>query len=165
MGSHDSREEYNSYMRDYMRKRIAYRKAAAIEILGGKCASCGTQYNLGIKCVKADATVRTAGQLGGLSERRFIKELSNWSVLCQPCAKPAKNRTNSSAIYMGHANAFSVLHYIKGEGTKALCGANIAHILCNDQDVPIVYADHWGGRYSNCMNCERLLKRSKLATF
>jgi 5-methylcytosine-specific restriction endonuclease McrA len=84
-----TREEYNAYMREYMRKRIADRRARAIIQLGGKCVRCGSTENLEFDHIIAgsyDPKSRSGkGTMWTFSEKRFQAELKKCQLLCKDC--------------------------------------------------------------------------------
>lgn len=80
------REEYNKYMREYMKKRYYKRKKEAFEYLGGKCAACGATSNLQIDHVDPESKSFTVTScLGSLPKEKLWKELEKCQLLCRRC--------------------------------------------------------------------------------
>lgn len=89
------RENYNEYMRNYMKDRYHRLRAKAIEILGGKCAVCGSTENLEIDHVnRADKTI-DLGKLTSVSLERFSNELKVCQLLCEEHHKQKTSRESS----------------------------------------------------------------------
>jgi 5-methylcytosine-specific restriction endonuclease McrA len=82
-----SREEYNEYMRQYMKNWYDRRHAQAIEQLGGKCARCGTTENLQFDHVDPATKTMDIAKMWTASEERFQKELAKCQLLCEECHK------------------------------------------------------------------------------
>lgn len=85
-----TREEYNEYMREYMKARIAKRRAEAVKQLGGKCVKCGSSENLEFDHIDRDSKDPRAGGHGKgsmwtFSEKRFQAELVKCQLLCHDC--------------------------------------------------------------------------------
>jgi len=83
-----TREEYNEYMREYMKARYYRRRAAAIEQLGGKCVDCGSTKQLEIDhAIAADKSFDIGKAFAGWSEVRLQAELGKCVIRCNPCHK------------------------------------------------------------------------------
>lgn len=84
-----TRDEYNAYMREYMRNWQHRRRAQALELLGGKCVRCGAVDSLEIDHVvpgSADPRTRAGrGNMWTFSEKRFLAELAKCQLLCSGC--------------------------------------------------------------------------------
>ena len=81
-----TREQYNAYMAEYMRRRIAERRGKAIVQLGGKCAICGSTEELEFDHVNRDPDPRSRkghGTMWTFSEARLQKELEKCQLLCK----------------------------------------------------------------------------------
>lgn len=77
-----NKEEYNEYMRDYMKRRYYKIRAEAYNLLGGKCVECGTSENLEIDHI--DRTTKTVdiSKFCSMSRVRFLEELKLCQLLC-----------------------------------------------------------------------------------
>lgn len=83
-----TREQYNAYMAQYMKKRMADRRAKAIIQLGGKCVQCGSTENLEFDHVNRDPDPRSRrgrGTMWTFSEKRLQAELEKCQLLCHDC--------------------------------------------------------------------------------
>jgi len=84
------REAYNSYMRDYMKRRYHRRRKEALAQLGGRCALCGEDEGNQLRFDHVDAKTKTydlARRFAGLSEEKLQDELRLCQVLCESCHK------------------------------------------------------------------------------
>lgn len=78
------REEYNAYMRKYLRERHVRRRAAAVEQLGGKCVDCGNDELLEFDHVDP-ATKEYNFTFATLSETKLQAELVKCVLRCRGC--------------------------------------------------------------------------------
>jgi len=94
------RENYNKYMRDYMKERYHRLRAEAVRILGEKCAVCGSTENLEIDHInRADKKI-DLGKLTSVSRERFLNELQVCQLLCE-AHHLEKTRRESSVEHGG----------------------------------------------------------------
>ena len=81
-----TREEKNAYMAAYMLKRYHRRRAAAIELLGGKCVRCGTTGNLELDHIdRSQKAFTTGAAFATWSEERVQAEVAKCQLLCKDC--------------------------------------------------------------------------------
>jgi 5-methylcytosine-specific restriction endonuclease McrA len=80
-----TREEYNAYMAKYMKRRIAERRARAVEQLGGKCILCGSTENLEFDHIDRRTKACSIGKLWTYSEEKLQAELRKCQILCREC--------------------------------------------------------------------------------
>ena len=82
------RVEYNAYMAEYMKKRIARRRAEAVKQFGGKCVKCGSTEDLEFDHLNHDPDPRGRrgrGTMWTFSEKRLQAELEKCQLLCHDC--------------------------------------------------------------------------------
>lgn len=79
------RDDYNGYMREYMMKRYYEKRVEALNILGGNCAECGSDKGLQIDHVDRSKKTIPADRIPFVSKSRFLAELKQCQLLCQPC--------------------------------------------------------------------------------
>ena len=85
MAKHNSREEYNAYMRVYMLRKYHARRAEAISYLGGQCDDCGTIDELEIDHISWREKSIPLNKLWSVSKKRFWSELDKCHLLCKRC--------------------------------------------------------------------------------
>jgi 5-methylcytosine-specific restriction endonuclease McrA len=92
-----TREEYNEYMRQYMKGWYDRRRAQAIVYLGGKCVRCGSAENLQFDHIDPSTKVAALSSLWTASEERFQAELKKCQLLCENChlAKTVEEKLKS----------------------------------------------------------------------
>lgn len=79
------RQCYNAYMAAYHLKRYYERRAKALVLLGGHCASCSTTEGLEIDHIDRTTKRYDVGQ-AGLAEQKFWDEvLTKCHLLCRQC--------------------------------------------------------------------------------
>jgi 5-methylcytosine-specific restriction endonuclease McrA len=71
-----------SYMRNYMKERYHRRRKQAIELLGGKCAHCGTSEALEVDHIDPALKTMTVTRMYSMSEPKFLAELAKCQLLC-----------------------------------------------------------------------------------
>lgn len=81
----ESRDAYNVYMRDYMRRRYVARKEAAITQLGGKCVACGTVSSLEFDHIDPDAKNGAITTMLNGNGAKLAAELCKCQLLCVDC--------------------------------------------------------------------------------
>jgi 5-methylcytosine-specific restriction endonuclease McrA len=81
-----SKDDYNEYMREYMKQRYSLRRQAAIEKLGGVCVVCGSDHDLEIDHRdRKKKSFDLAKALAGWSQKRVDAELKKCQLLCKTC--------------------------------------------------------------------------------
>ena len=80
-----TREEYNAFMKEYMKARYQRRKLAALEKLGSKCAVCGSRDRLEFDHLDRSTKYRTIAKMWSYSETKFWAEIEKCQLLCQKC--------------------------------------------------------------------------------
>jgi 5-methylcytosine-specific restriction endonuclease McrA len=103
-----SREEYNAYMAEYMKKRCAERRAKAVQQLGGKCVRCGSTENLEFDHIVAGSyEQRSNGRhamMWTFSEKRLQEELKKCQLLCHDCHLAKTKENNEYAVPWNQVN-------------------------------------------------------------
>lgn len=74
---------YNESMNAYMKRRWAKRKAAAVALLGGKCARCESTENLEFDHIDPNTKIMTVARTSSRSEEFFWTEVKKCQLLCQ----------------------------------------------------------------------------------
>ena len=77
--------KYNEYMREYMLRRYHKRRDQAFNLLGRRCAICGSTENLEIDHIEWQQKELQLNKMWSYKEARFLKELEKCQVLCQEC--------------------------------------------------------------------------------
>lgn len=77
---------YNEYMKDYMAERYRKRRAHYLEVLGGKCAICGSDHGLEIDHkIAADKSFDVGKALASMATAKLEAELTKCQLLCYDC--------------------------------------------------------------------------------
>jgi len=114
-GMNKSREDYNTYMREYMRQRYERRRSESIRLLGGRCAKCGASEHLNFDHVDAPTkSFDIARRLAGVSEAKLQRELQKCQLLCATCHQVKTTEVGE------HQNAGSNNHAAKLTEAKVL---------------------------------------------
>lgn len=87
----------SEYMRDYMKARRKARRAKFIELLGGKCQSCGSTDDLQFDHAKAKSKEFDLNSIKDGNEGLILKELKKCVLLCPTCHL-AKTKNNKEHI-------------------------------------------------------------------
>jgi len=82
-----SKEQYNSYMNEYMKSRWARRRLEAINYLGGACVQCGNSTNLEFDHVDPTTKTYTVASASSRGDEVFWKEVDKCQLLCYACHK------------------------------------------------------------------------------
>lgn len=81
-----TREEYNAYMKVYMRERYARRRAEAIQKAGGVCVDCGSTETLEFDhTARATKSFTIAKRHAGVAEETLQEELEKCVLRCKDC--------------------------------------------------------------------------------
>ena len=114
-----SREEYNTYMREYMLRRYHERRRRAVEHLGGACRVCQSVEDLEIDHInKADKTI-PLNKLWSIAEDRFWKEIEKCQILCKPCHEEKSIKDMGRKRAKGKHGTVSSYRYCKCKECKA----------------------------------------------
>lgn len=89
------RDCYNDYMRDYMQRRYALRRAEAVKYLGSKCVDCGTKSELEFDHDDRGLKDGEIGQLMTYSIARFRLEIEKCVLRCRKCHQAKTSREQS----------------------------------------------------------------------
>lgn len=95
-------KDYNNKMNEYMQKRYHERRASGIEVLGGKCSSCGTEENLNFDHIDRMTKSFPISKLWSVSWKRYKAELEKCQLLCEPCHK---EKTRANRDWLGKRSA------------------------------------------------------------
>lgn len=87
----------SDYMRDYMKSRRKARRAKFIDLLGGKCVSCGATENLQFDHSDAKKKEFDLNAIKDSNEGTILKELKKCVLLCGDCHLD-KTKTNKEHI-------------------------------------------------------------------
>lgn len=103
----------NEHMRLYMKERYDERKKIAFDLLGGRCANCGSTENLDIDHVDRKKKTMATTRMTMVRMVKFIKELSLCQLLCKSChiRKTIEERGNKVAV--GTHGTLSALRWCK----------------------------------------------------
>lgn len=77
------RDDYNAYMRGYLQKRYADRRAAAVADLGGSCVVCGSVEDLEFDHIDRRAKSANIAKLILGKPERLYWELAKCQLLCK----------------------------------------------------------------------------------
>tara|TARA_R100000656_G_scaffold104176_1_gene76216 strand:+ start:254217 stop:254921 length:705 start_codon:yes stop_codon:yes gene_type:complete len=77
----------NSYQKDYQKKRYHSRRQEAIDILGGKCSSCGSTKKLEFDHKDPKKKNFAVTKLWSTPEKEFKGEVKKCRLLCNSCHK------------------------------------------------------------------------------
>jgi hypothetical protein len=80
-----NKEQYNTYMAEYMLKKYHRRRIEAIKQLGGKCVKCGTTNNLQLDHINPATKSFSISRMWSINEEKFLEELDKCQLLCQKC--------------------------------------------------------------------------------
>jgi DNA-directed RNA polymerase subunit M/transcription elongation factor TFIIS len=80
-----TKEEYNAYYREYMRRRYHEKRKEMITHLGGKCARCGSEKDLQIDHIDRAKKTMKVPRMAYVNNARRMEELKNCQLLCGPC--------------------------------------------------------------------------------
>ncbi|CAM6031392.1 unnamed protein product [Sphagnum compactum] len=80
-----TKEEYNAYMREYLVKRYAKKKAEWIAMLGGQCVVCGSKENLEFDHIDPATKSFTITTMYGAAKEKMMSELAKCQLLCRSC--------------------------------------------------------------------------------
>ena len=87
----------NEYMRKYNRNKYRKRRAEVVEILGGKCESCGTTENLEVDHIDPnEKTLNIAKVLHGTKWELIKEELTKCQLLCNTCHRKKSKKDGST---------------------------------------------------------------------
>ncbi len=75
----------SAYMKAYMKRRYAERRAEALERLGGACAHCGSVDDLQIDHVDRFEKTMKFERMTMVGRERWDAELAKCQLLCFPC--------------------------------------------------------------------------------
>ena len=83
--AHKRREMNKIEFSEYMRRRYADRRVAAIELLGGKCSKCGSSKKLQFDHIDRKSKAVNIADLWRHSWKRILIELEKCQLLCECC--------------------------------------------------------------------------------
>lgn len=83
---HAARENYNQYIRNYLKRRYDRRHPIAIKLLGGKCVVCNSTERLQFDHIDHSKKVfDIADRLAQYTWKRILPELAKCQLLCFEC--------------------------------------------------------------------------------
>lgn len=80
-----NKEQYNEYMREYMKRRYHKKRAEAIDFLGGKCVVCGSIENIELDHIDPDLKSIDIAKVWTYSKEKFWIEVKKCQLLCNEC--------------------------------------------------------------------------------
>jgi 5-methylcytosine-specific restriction endonuclease McrA len=105
----------SEYMRDYMRARRKARRAKFIELLGGKCSSCGSTEDLQFDHANAKKKEFDLNSIKDGKENTIVKELKKCVLLCSEChlskTKANKEHVNKNKKPARHGTLWMYKNY------------------------------------------------------
>lgn len=115
-----SREDYNTYMRNYILRRYHKRRAESFVKLGGKCAVCGC-IPLKYEFDHVNPKDKSFGvsELWSISEERYNKEIMKCQVLCLRCHSLKTIRERGQTPAKGTHGTISSYRYCHCDLCKA----------------------------------------------
>ena len=105
----------------WFRDRYAKRQALAADILGGKCAKCGTSRGLEVDHIDPSTKLFQIGSSRGAncSEELFLAELAKCQLLCGKCHDKKSIADNGKLPAKGTHGTLSSYRYCKCHKCKA----------------------------------------------
>lgn len=83
---HASRQDYNEYIRNYLKRRYDERRGQAIRLLGGQCVVCGATDELEFDHIDhSQKSFDVADRLAQYTWERLLAELVKCQLLCFRC--------------------------------------------------------------------------------
>jgi 5-methylcytosine-specific restriction endonuclease McrA len=113
MANNKNKEEYNAYMRGYLKTRHKERKAAAIAKLGGKCARCPATNDLELDHIDPSTKSFTIGKSWIRAIDDFWAEVAKCQLLCDKCHNLKTTTENGLVPARGTHGTLSALRYCK----------------------------------------------------
>lgn len=105
----------SEYMRQYMKKRRNNRRNKFIQMLGGKCSSCGATDNLQFDHVNPKHKKHDINAIKDGNEDKILKELKRCVLLCVRChlqkTKDNKEHVNRDKKPSTHGKIWHYKHY------------------------------------------------------
>lgn len=80
-----NKQEYNNYMKSYMREKYHKRMSDAKNLFGNSCYICDSSDSLEFDHIDPDTKTFTIGKMWSASESKFLEELSKCQLLCKKC--------------------------------------------------------------------------------
>ena len=84
----------SDYMKNFMRERRKKRRAKFVELLGGKCVSCGTKSNLQFDHIDPKKKKHNFNQIQDGNESIIHDELKKCVLLCAKCHLEKTKKNN-----------------------------------------------------------------------
>jgi hypothetical protein len=87
-----SKQEFNKYMSNYLKKRYQERRKEIMALLGNKCSKCGTEGTLKIK--RMNEFAKPLNSFWNQSMEHVLENIKNLALFCVSCytkKKPPKN--------------------------------------------------------------------------
>lgn len=95
----------------YMRRRYAHRRKVALEFLGGKCWSCGTDRDLEVDHVDPSKKRHSMGRLFSMTLYKFFEELLLCQLLCGTCHRDKTLKDLGKKLAKGSHGTVSAYPY------------------------------------------------------
>lgn len=96
-----TKEEYNAYMKEYMKERARRRRKLALSQLGSECVVCGSSGDLDFDHIDPTTKVNSIASLvASASEELLQAELMKCQLLCKECHLE-KSRANGDFTHGG----------------------------------------------------------------
>ena len=109
----DNMTSRNEYFNTYMKDRWKKRKKRGEELLGGKCAQCGSVENLEFDHIAPKTKKFTIGNRSSCSEKLFLEELAKCQLLCGVCHSLKSISDRGHRVARGTHGTLSSYRYCK----------------------------------------------------
>jgi 5-methylcytosine-specific restriction endonuclease McrA len=83
---HARQQDYNEYIRKYLKRRYDERRARGLAMLGGRCVRCGTTEDLAFDHIDPSTKLfDIADRMAQYQWERIVDELKKCQLLCSSC--------------------------------------------------------------------------------
>jgi hypothetical protein len=116
-----NKEEYNTYMKEYMLNRYYKRRKTALDMLGHRCNICKCEINDKFEIDHIDRTDKSftiSGKTWNVKEEAFLEELKKCQILCQACHKLKTIDDLGQSVAKGNHGTISTYRYCRCELCK-----------------------------------------------
>ena len=106
-----SRDEYNAYMRDYLKARHARLRREMIRRLGGRCARCDGRTELQFDHIDRDTKEFDISRARSVSRKRLEAEITKCQLLCGRCHRLKSIECGDILAPVTHGSASYYKHH------------------------------------------------------